>query len=79
MSKRLLPIERVHRVLDKLVSSERDRWDSGLTNDYLEIEQIVDDLKTCYEDNHRLHEDNYQLRKYNERLELEIKRLKEDK
>lgn len=77
MGKRLLPIEKIHNALDKLVKIEKEKWDSGLNNDYFEMESIVNDLKECYEDNKRLSDDNYQLRKYNERLENEVKHLKE--
>lgn len=77
MGKRLLPIEKIYNTLDKLVKVEKEKWESGINNDYFEMESIVTDLKDCYEDNKRLSDDNYQLRRYNERLANEVKHLKE--
>lgn len=76
MPKKLLPIEKVHNKLDSLLEYEKDRWNAGLSNDYFQIEEIVNDLKECYEYNQSLRQENNELRRYNERLKNENEALR---
>lgn len=73
MPKILSAKEKVMNHLDRMVIQEKDKWDAGLNNQYLEMDTIVNDLKASYEMNKRYSEENYNLMKRNEWLELQLK------